>query len=262
MPAGKTALIAGATGAVAKRLIEVLLEEGWQVFGLSRRPPAAAGVEGQKWYDVRLRPSRTPTREDDPRHAPPNFYYDQEDLLRERQAKRDWSWSASRPHFVYDFSPERPRNLVSTIGAWAATCVARGSPLDFPGTPGCYSALLEITDATLLARAMAWMASSERARNQAYNVTDGCPFRWQVLWPRLAAHFNLPMGEVRAARLAGGTPPHALASWAFADFLWGLEHDNIADTTKIRRHGFHGVIDTQEQILAYLRRYCESGLLP
>ena len=334
MPGPKTALIAGATGAVSKRLVDVLLAEGWQVFGLSRRPPAAARtprfthvrtdlldkescasalraasgvthlfytaraefgeggvedvdrnvamvrnvldaaeaaapklehvhlVEGQKWYDVRLRPSRTPTREDDPRHAPPNFYYDQEDLLRERQAKRDWSWSASRPHFVYDFSPERPRNLVSTIGAWAATCAARGAPLDFPGTPGCYSALLEITDATLLARAMVWMASSEKAKNQAYNVTDGCAFRWKVLWPRLAAHFDLPLGEVRRARLADGTPPHPLASWAFADFLWGLEHDNIADTTKIRLHGFHGVIDTQEQILAYLRRYRESGLLP
>ena len=333
MRAARTALIAGATGAVSKRLIEVLLEGGWQVVGLSRHPPATAKnprlsyvradlhdkegcanalratsglthvfytaraefgeggvedvdrnvamlrnildavqaapglepvhlVEGQKWYDVRLKPLRTPTREDDPRHAPPNFYYDQEDLLRERQAKRDWTWSASRPHFVYDFSPERPRNLVSTIGTWAAMCLERATPLDFPGTPGCYSALLEITDATLLARAMAWMALSEKARNQAYNVTDGCQFRWKRLWPLVAEQFGLPLGEVRPLKLSGRMPPHDLVSWPFADFLWGLEHDNIADTTKIRLHGFHGVVDTTEQILGYLRRYREARLLP
>ena len=62
-----------------------------------------------------MRPPRTPTREDDPRHMPPNFYYNQEDLLRERQAGQAWTWSASRPHFVYDYSPERPRNIVSVI---------------------------------------------------------------------------------------------------------------------------------------------------
>lgn len=349
----KTALIAGATGAASKRLIEILLDDDWHVIGLSRHPPATAHVprlsyicadlldqgscaralsaarsvthlfytaradfgeggvedvernvamlrnildavqaaapdlehvhlvEGQKWYDVRLRPPRTPTREDDPRHMPPNFYYDQEDLLRDRQATRQWSWSASRPHFVYDFAPERPRNIISTIGAWAALCSELGLPLDFPGTPGCYSALIEITDATQLARAIVWMASSEKARNQAYNVTDTCQFRWKWLWPRIAAHFNLPVGEARPLRLAEWMKDKEpvwertvrrhdltrntlqdIASWAFADFLWALDYDNIADTTKIRLHGFHGVVDTGEQILAYLRHYREARILP
>jgi nucleoside-diphosphate-sugar epimerase len=351
--AAKTALIAGATGAASKRLIEVLLDDNWQVIGLSRHPPetptvprlsyvradlldqescaralgAAKGVthlfytaraefgeggvedvernvamlrnvldaveavapdlehvhlvEGQKWYDVRLRPPRTPTREDDPRHMPPNFYYDQEDLLRERQTTRDWTWSASRPHFVYDFAPERPRNIVSTIGVWAAMCSEHGLPLDFPGTPGCYSALMEITDATQLAHAIVWMASNTKARNEAYNVTDGCQFRWKWLWPRIAAHFNLPVGEVRPLKLADWMKDkdsmwdrilqrhdlvrnslQDIASWPFADFLWELDCDNVADTTKIRLHGFHGVVDTSEQILTYLRRYRELRLLP
>lgn len=349
----KTALIAGATGATSKRLIEVLLADGWQVIGLSRHPPAesmnprlsyvradlldpqsctravsgaknvthlfytaraafgeggvedvernvamlrnvldavdAAApnlehvhlVEGQKWYDVRLRPPRTPTREDDPRHMPPNFYYDQEDLLRERQVTRGWNWSASRPHFVYDFAPERPRNIVSTIGAWAALCAEIGLPLDFPGIAGCYTAMIEITDATQLARAILWMATGDKARNQAYNVTDTCQFRWKWLWPRIAAHFGLPVGEVRPLKLAEWmkdkgplwervvrrhdlvrNPLEDVGSWPFADFIWSLDHDNVADTTKIRLHGFQGVIDTGEQILTYLRQYREARLLP
>ena len=39
-------------------------------------------VTGAKMYGMQWGPSRTPMREDDPRHLPPNFYYDQEDLLR------------------------------------------------------------------------------------------------------------------------------------------------------------------------------------
>ena len=349
----KTALIAGATGATSKRLIEVLLDGGWQVIGVSRHPPegsatpglshvccdlldgdgcaralagasavthlfytaraafgeggvedvpqnvamlrnvldaviaAAPGlehvhlVEGQKWYDVRLRPPRTPTREDDPRHMPPNFYYDQQDLLRARQHGQRWTWSASRPHFVYDFSPERPRNIVSTIGAWAAMCAEHGLPLDFPGSPGCYTALMEITDATLLARAIAWMATSDRARNQAYNVTDSCQFRWQWVWPKIAAHFKLAVGVVRPLKLADWMKDkgpawqriidrhalkplalHDLASWEFADFYWSLDHDNITDTTRIRLDGFHGVVDTGRQIVGYLEQYRAARLLP
>jgi nucleoside-diphosphate-sugar epimerase len=238
-------------------------------------------VEGQKWYDVHLHPPRIPTREDDPRRPPPNFYYDQEDLLRGRQVGRGWTWSASRPYFIYDYAPERARNVVSTIGAWAAMCAEHGSALDFPGTPRCYAALTEITDATHLARAIVWMANSPTARNQAYNVSDGRPFRWRELWPKIAAHFGLQVGEVRPLKLAESMkdknpawqrivgrhglrriPLQDLVSWDFADFLWALDHDNTTSMAKIRRHGFDAKVDSAEQILAYLQRYRESGLLP
>ena len=41
-----TALIAGATGATAKRLIEELLATGWQVIGVCRHPPAPPHAPG------------------------------------------------------------------------------------------------------------------------------------------------------------------------------------------------------------------------
>lgn len=65
-------------------------------------------------------------------------------------------------------------------------CAEHGLPLHVPGSPGCYTALMEITDATLLARAMVWMATSDKARSQAYYVTDRCLFRWQWVWPKIA----------------------------------------------------------------------------
>ena len=47
-------------------------------------------VQGTKYYGMHRGPFRTPAREDDPRPATPNFYYEQQDLLVERQRGRGW----------------------------------------------------------------------------------------------------------------------------------------------------------------------------
>jgi hypothetical protein len=41
--------------------------------------------QGGKAYGADLGPFKTPAREDDPRLMSPNFYYDQEDLLKQRR---------------------------------------------------------------------------------------------------------------------------------------------------------------------------------
>ena len=38
-------------------------------------------VQGGKYYGVHLGPHKTPSKETDPRHLPPNFYYDQQDFI-------------------------------------------------------------------------------------------------------------------------------------------------------------------------------------
>lgn len=352
---GKVAVIAGATGAAAKRLVEVLVADpSWRVVGLSRRPgksesprlsfmaadltsadstmaalakvpeathvfytaraqftDASKGVEdvegnaamlrhlvdgaqahchglehvhlveGTKWYGMHLGAFPTPAREDDPRHMPPNFYYAQEDILRERQNGKRWSWSASRPGFLYDFAPERPRNLVPLIGAWAAFCREMGMPLDFPGRAACYDAMFEGTDAGQLARSVKWMATAPSARNQAFNVTDGTLFRWNRLWPRVAALYGLRVGAPRPLRLSlwmsdkeavwqamvkrhglVDKPLEDVVTWGFGEFVWGLEHDVVSSMAKIRIAGFHDTLDTEDQILAHLQRYREAKVLP
>ena len=54
-------------------------------------------MEGPKPTAANLGLTRRPRRKSDPRHLPPNFYYDQEDFLRERQRGKEWTWSALRP---------------------------------------------------------------------------------------------------------------------------------------------------------------------
>jgi nucleoside-diphosphate-sugar epimerase len=345
------AVIAGATGAVALRLVEHLDASGWEVVGLCRRPARAHGrvryvgvdlldapavaealrgvpkathifyaarakfgeggvesvednvamlrnvldaaeascaglahvhlVEGGKWYGQHLGAYPTPAKEDDERHLPPNFYYDQEDLLRSRQAGKAWSWSSSRPNVICDFAPGRARNIISIVGAYAAICRELAVRLDFPGHPDQFRALTEVTDASLLARGLAFMATAPACRNQAFNITNGDVFRWQRLWPRIAKSFNMAPGVVRTIVLADwmrdkepvwqrivqkhGLQPRRLdevAQWTFADWLFRQTYDIVSSMTKLRRAGFHETIDTEEMFLDQLGRYRDAGILP
>jgi nucleoside-diphosphate-sugar epimerase len=249
--------------------------------------PAAPGlrhvhlVEGGKWYGLHHGPYKTPAKEDDPRHPSPNFYYDQQDFLEARQRGKRWSWSASRPNVICDFAPGRARSLVTILGAYAAIRRELGLALDFPGKPGAYDTLTEVTEAGHLARAMLWMASEPSCANQAFNITNGDLFRWRNLWPRLAAWFEMPAGDVRPIRLAEWaadkapvwervvarhglrpTPFAEIALWGFGDFVLGQDFDLVSDMTKARRFGFHDVVDSEAMLFDLLEQYRAARILP
>ena len=237
-------------------------------------------VEGTKWYGMHLGAFPTPADEDDPRHLPPNFYYDQQDLLAARAAAGGWAWSASRPAFIVDVAPGRARNLASTLGAYAAICRELSVPLDFPGSAAAFASLMEVTDANLLARAILWLLQTPAAANRAFNVTNGDVFRFARFWPRLAAAFAMPCGIVRPMRLATwmedkapiwariaarhglALPIADVARWDFADFALGLEHDLFASTTRLRQTGFGEVLDTPSHLLGQIAAYRAARVLP
>jgi hypothetical protein len=182
---------------------------------------------------------------------------------------------------VCDFAPERARNLVSLLGAYAAVMAELSQPLHFPGRPGCYEALTEVTDATHLARAIVFMVNDPRAANRAFNVSNGDLFRWRRLWPRLADHFGMEVGEVRprllielmadkdpvwqrVVRRCALVPSRLddLAVWGFGDFLFRQDYDVVSSLTRLRQAGFHGIVDTEEMFVGHLARYREARLLP
>jgi nucleoside-diphosphate-sugar epimerase len=238
-------------------------------------------LEGIKWYGMHLGPYPTPSREDDPRHLPPNFYYDQQDLLSARAALARWSWSASRPSYICDFAPHRSRNLITVLGAYAAICRELKVPLDFPGSAAAYSVLSELSDASCLAQAIIFLATHEAGKNAAFNVTNGDAFRWCQVWPQLSRWFGMPCGVPRPIKLATwmadkgpvwdrivvrhGLQPRSLdslASWEFADFVFGKEWDLLTDTGRLRRAGFNACVDTMAMIQDQLGQYREARLLP
>jgi nucleoside-diphosphate-sugar epimerase len=237
-------------------------------------------VHGGKWYGLHIGPYRTPAREDDPRHMPPNFYYDQQDFIAARQEGNAWAWSASRPNFVLDVAPGRARNMVSTLGAYAAICRELNVPFDFPGKPGAWNALHEVTDARLLAEGVLWMLGEPRCANRAFNLTNGDCFRWCDLWPFLAERFGVRAGSVRSMSMAHwmadkgavwevirqrhglALPLDRVASWSFADFFFGMDYDVLASMTAARVAGFTGFVDSWAMFARQIAGYRAANILP
>lgn len=128
-------------------------------------------MQGYKVYGAHLGPFKTPARETDADHMPPEFNVDQQRFLEQRQLGKAWSWSALRPSVVGGFALGNPMNLTVAIAVYAAMSKELGLPLRFPGKPGAYDKLLEMTDAGLLARATVWAATDPRCANQASPLT-------------------------------------------------------------------------------------------
>jgi nucleoside-diphosphate-sugar epimerase len=238
-------------------------------------------VEGTKWYGSHLGPFRTPAREDDPPHMLPNFYVDQEMWLRDRQAGKPWTWSALRPQTVCGFALGNPMNIATVIATYAAISKELGLPLRFPGKPGAYRAIYQVTDADLLARAMIFCATGERAVNEAFNVTNGDFFRWQHLWPRFAKAYDMPLGDVQTIPLSEfmadkepvwrrivekhglkPVPYKDIAAWPFADYVFGCDWDVMTDTLKIRFAGFADYMRSDEMFLRLFQKFRELKVLP
>lgn len=86
-------------------------------------------------------------------------------------------------------------NLAMVIAVYASIARELKVPLRFPGKPGAYGSLLEMTDAGLLARATVWAATDERCADQAFNINNGDLFRWSSLWPKIARFFDLEASD-------------------------------------------------------------------
>ena len=221
-------------------------------------------MQGYKVYGAHLGPFKTPAREDDAGHMPPEFNVDQQKFLEQRQAGAAWSWSAIRPSVVCGFALGHPMNLAVLIATYATIAKELDVPLRFPGRPGAWTSLIEMTDAGLLAEATVWAATTPACANQAFNINNGDIFRWQDMWPVIADYFDidsaapLPMSletvmddkqgvwdAIVADNDLAPTPYSDVSSWAFGDFVFAWDYDVLADGSKARRLGFGRHVDSR-----------------
>ena len=237
--------------------------------------------QGSKAYGADLGPFKTPARETDPRLMPPNFYYDQEDLLRDRQKGKTWHWTVLRPEGTSGFGLGNPMNVALSIAIYAVISKELGLPLRFPGTEKSYRVLYNITYAKILARATAWAGMSESARNEIFNITNGDYFRWSEVWPQIAAMFDIPAADPLPTPLASymadkaplwnaivrkynlrPVPYEQVSAWPFADVVLGLEYDTILSTIKARQAGFHDCLGTKEMFEDFFADLRRERIIP
>ena len=237
--------------------------------------------QGGKAYGAHMGFFNTPAKESDPRIVQPNFYYDQEDLLREVAAERGFRLTVLRPEGVIGYATGNPMNLLMVLAVYASICKALGQPLRFPGSLAAYDALYQVTDAELLARATVWAGREPRADGEIYNVTNGDQVRWRHVFPALAEHFGMPLADPQPISLVEHMADKGalwqrlverhglvdvawedLVGWAFGDFILHSGFDNVSSTIRVRQAGFGDCYDTQDRLLELVDRLAARRAIP
>lgn len=223
---------------------------------------------------------RTPARESDPPHMPPNLYQAQEAQLRQRAERSTWDFVVLRPDLVVGDVHGNPMNIALAIGVFAELSRALQVPLRFPGTEKAYGQLLQVTDAGLLARASVWAAESRRASGESFNVANGDYFRWERMWGDIASHLRLEVAPPVPLKLASHMRDKAevwaaladknnlvqpdlakLVGWSFGDFIFHTETDIISDLNKIQEYGFTERMNSRTSILSALDSFKRNRII-
>jgi nucleoside-diphosphate-sugar epimerase len=242
-------------------------------------------LQGTKAYGIHVHPMPIPARERAPRDQHENFYWLQEDYLKDRAREHGFAWTILRPQLIIGRPWGVAMNLPPIIGAYAALRREEGKPFSFPGG---VSYVWEAVDARLVAEVIEWAGESPAAVNEHFNVTNGDVFEWRNLWPGMA--------EVLGVETGPDEPMSVIEYLADKEELWsrvqerhGLRRIPLADIVgeshhyaefcfacgateppppafssriKLQQAGFTGCYDTQETFNYWLRDLIGRRLLP
>jgi nucleoside-diphosphate-sugar epimerase len=254
--------------------------------------PASPGLrhvtllQGTKAYGSHVRPLKVPAREGrSEMYEQPNFYWAQENFLRELQKGKGWHFSILRPVLIVGIAMGGAMDLIPPLGVYAAMLREQGRDLDYPGGAPRVS---QAVDVDLLARAIAWCGEAAAARNEAFNVTNGDVFTWENVWPAVADGLGMKPGKAVPLSLAQHAKQwaapweelrrkHGLASPGLEEFV-GLSFQyadyqmrygqtepgppSIVSTVKINQAGFTEMMDTEAMFRKWFAAAKAERLLP
>jgi nucleoside-diphosphate-sugar epimerase len=241
-------------------------------------------MQGTKAYGAHVHAVPIPARESDPRDDHENFYWLQEDWVRQEAAGHGWGWTIFRPQVVLGGATGVAMNPVVAIGLIAAIAAEQGAALAYPGRHGN---IHEAVDARLVARACLWAFEAPGAHDEIFNITNGDVWVLRDAWPRLAAWLGLEavidepydvvdwlLGkediwqaivlrhQLRPSTRAGllGQSHHFLELITAGD--GAPTPPALVSTIKLRQAGFHGCIDSFDSLIHWLRDLIDRHILP
>ncbi len=242
-------------------------------------------LQGTKAYGIHVHPMPIPARERAPRDEHDNFYWLQEDYLKDRSRQHGFTWTILRPQLIIGRPWGVAMNLAPIIGVYAAMCAEESQPFAFPGG---IPYVWEAVDARLVAEVIEWAAFSPAAVNEHFNVTNGDVFEWRNLWPGMAEVLGVEPGPddpKSMAEFLGGkdelweriTQKHGLRPIPLADILGESHHyadfcfahgatdappPAFSSRIKLMQAGFSGCYDTQETFNFWLRDLIHRRVIP
>ena len=233
-------------------------------------------LQGTKAYGIHVHPMPIPARERAPRDEHENFYWLQEDYLKERAREHGFAWTILRPQLIVGRPWGVAMNLAPIIGVYAALRREQGRPFSFPGG---VSYVWEAVDARLVAEVIEWAGESPAALNEHFNVTNGDVFEWRNLWPGMAEVLGVEVGpdepmsvveylsdkeelwsrvqekhglrRIPLADIVGES--HHYAEFCFACGATEPPPPAFSSRIKLQQAGFTGCCDTQETFNYWLQ---------
>lgn len=242
-------------------------------------------LQGSKAYGTHVGELVIPARENrSERKDVPNFYWKQEDYIKEIQKENRWSYTILRPRIIFGEAIGSAMNIIPAIGVYASILKEMGEPLHYPGSQT--KAILQAVDADLLAKGIEWAGESDKAKNEIFNITNGDIFVWYNIWPVIAKCFGMEVGDIKPIRLQEEMPKYkdkwddirtkyellspsmdqfVNTSFEYAD--WYLHADEtkvppIVSTVKIYQSDFTEAIDTEDMFIKWFNILKERRLLP
>lgn len=196
-------------------------------------------VTGAKQYGVHLGAPRNPMLESDPwltsSDRPPNFYYNQQNILHSFCEKYDKECVVTYPNDVVGYAVGNFMNLSLALGLYATVTKELGQDLVFHGSPSFYTMFDCFTSSKLHAKFCTWAALEPRAANQAFNVANGDAESWQKLWPQFAKYFGLSVKANQFNRSVEATDLDPKPPIADRAEELGLVHHEITSQSKVEK---------------------------
>lgn len=225
----------------------------------------------------------TPVREEHPRLPLPNFYYAQEDEIYKASEKDGFTWSIHRPHTVVGYAVGNLMNIATTLAVYASICKETGRKFIWPGSEAQWNGISDITDARILAKQLVWASTTEAAKDQAFNITNGDIFRWKWLWKRLADWFGIESegfhGTIRPLEtqlendheiwqaiaekysLKKNSLARLSSAW-HTDLDLGRPLEVMCDMAKSRKLGFTAYKTTEDSFTEVFERLRSENIIP
>ncbi len=242
-------------------------------------------LQGTKAYGAVVRRMRVPAREEQPRVEHPNFYWLQEDYVKQKSAAAGFAYTILRPQMIYGPNYGVAMNPLPVLGAYAAIRRQEGLPFSYPGGVDW---VWEAVDVRLVANACLWAASDSHSHGETYNLTNGEVFLWRDAWPSLGATLGVQLGPEEPMRLAEYLPArshvwdavvaahdlkpipletllgesHHYADLCLAAGLRQPPPPTIVSTVKIKHAGFTETYNSEEGFVHWLRDLQQRKILP
>ena len=217
-----------------------------------------------------------------PRLPYPNFYYALEDLIASHTPSL--TYSVHRSSIIIGASTRSVYNALLTLAVYATICRHQGLQFRFPGNSYTWEHFCDMTDAGVLAQQHMWAAATEKAKNQAFNCTNGDVFMWKAMWKLLCELFNLefvPFSEgqefdwddmmsrkgavwdeiVEKYGLYQTKLEEITCCKAFMSVL-NFKFQHVSSMNKSKEYGFFGHVDTFKSIRMWVAKLKQMKIIP